>query len=1097
MKKDLIKKYIQKLLKEQGPVVDPPPNIPGCTDPNAGNYDINATVDDGSCNYYEPSPGSGQSAVDNPNPVGQTPSKGKPEKPPTSPLGGNPNPNPDDTSNTGGYSCSNENMIALCNIELDNGELLCQSDFWSTMDNDQVNYACTQCCPETTEDLECTDPQVQGIIQSGLCDTNYGNNPMVQFACEECIETSEDLDCMDLQIQTIIEGGYCATYDTTLQPGDTYYNPMMNFACTQCGVSQVDFTYISPGESMPGDGDSRSKTRNRKPMRESFKNRLKKLANIKENRQLIKETTTNLPVPLGTIYTYNLNTYNNYEEYIEYQLSDAGNLSYLGGSFPEDYYDNVFDGGYMSTVSYLAANYAGGTGLPVGFYGGTNVFPGTWSVTIDGVTYNSGGGQASEWSDNQFNAPCRELELLKCWNQLGTIPQAQGAAFSEPNFISNNYYNQSYDIAPSGIPIGQQMSAQINSFIQGGVNATSTFSGQNFPLGYTANADYRYCASINGEYPTEEDIGKLVKDPSTGEGFMIVGFGGSVSQRIFHWNSNGGGFSHDLEWDTENGGENGCPSYLMATGGPLMSSLEEFLNAGAESQWYSTCNLMNWPDNAPVYQMLCGVDGNGGVCNGGDIPNNELWNNSGQDWLSMCGCCNPNGEGGYDGFDASLIEGDTVGCKRVVFGKCNDDGTADGWFNSYPCVTINGEIPNSSHLGMYAVGGYDARIFIKAIYTEPNEETYLEWSQGAPFPGQTNIWGINPFMSSPLAANLNVGEYGNNTYGPYISIDNCQNNDCPQLDAMCASNPDELEFDIDGETIETCQDFYENPQATLVCQAYFNLMAAQAGPQGFQPDGTYTNTQSDPTLEAAGTCCGELATTYSTSGCTMVGADNYDLWADISNPNSDPDDTTNCIIQGCTDSNADNYNQSATNDNGSCTYSLGDCNLQAWVQNYGFQVDQFCNRCGCDPEGQYAQSCQEFLNQFPDACNCCIEEGFISDIGTNDEDPNPENPTEAEPVKPGLATKVKGCAENLQVGCFIFKGTSCTVINDAEQLQIIQTNMPGIVGYDSLDVCTEANATQQDPTLGTVPSPPLPPQQNISESFKSRLKRLANIKKNK
>ena len=57
--------------------------------------------------------------------------------------------------------------------------------------------------------------------------------------------------------------------------------------------------------------------------------------------------------------------------------------------------------------------------------------------------------------------------------------------------------------------------------------------------------------------------------------------------------------------------------------------------------------------------------------------------------------------------------------------------------------------------------------------------------------------------------------------------------------------------------------------------------------------------------------------------------------------------------------------------------------------------------------------------------------------------------------------------------------------------------MPGIVGYDSLDVCTEANATQQDPTLGTVPSPPLPPQQNISESFKSRLKRLANIKKNK
>ena len=133
MKKDLIKKYIQKLLKEQGPVVDPPPNIPGCTDPNAGNYDINATVDDGSCNYYEPSPGSGQSAVDNPNPVGQTPSKGKPEKPPTSPLGGNPNPNPDDTSNTGGYSCSNENMIALCNIELDNGELLCQSDFWSTI----------------------------------------------------------------------------------------------------------------------------------------------------------------------------------------------------------------------------------------------------------------------------------------------------------------------------------------------------------------------------------------------------------------------------------------------------------------------------------------------------------------------------------------------------------------------------------------------------------------------------------------------------------------------------------------------------------------------------------------------------------------------------------------------------------------------------------------------------------------------------------------------------------------------------------------------------------------------------------------------------
>ena len=210
MKKSELRKLIREILSEQGG--DPVEYILGCTDPAAGNYNENATVDDGSCNYLEPI--GGQSAVDNPNPVGQT-LQGKPQKPPTSPVF--------DMSDPSTYSCSQPQIQQICDVELMDGELFCHSDYWSMGNNPQANFACTQCCPDT----------------------------------------SEDLNCMDLEIQAIIYMGACATYDTTLQPGDTYYNPMMNFACTQCGVDQI---YISPGESMPRGG-----SRGKKSMRESLK----------------------------------------------------------------------------------------------------------------------------------------------------------------------------------------------------------------------------------------------------------------------------------------------------------------------------------------------------------------------------------------------------------------------------------------------------------------------------------------------------------------------------------------------------------------------------------------------------------------------------------------------------------------------------------------------------------------------------------------------------------------------------------------------------------------------------------------------------------
>ena len=221
MKKSELRKLIRQILNEQTPVQD----IPGCTDPAAGNYNENATVDDGSCNYLEPI--GGQSAVDNPNPVGQT-LQGKPQKPPTSPVF--------DMSDPSTYSCSQPQIQQICDIELMNGELFCHSDYWSMGNNPQANFACTQCCPET----------------------------------------SEDLDCMDLEIQAIIGGPWCAAYDTTLQPGDNLYNPMMDFACTQCGA-----TWLSRG------------SRGKKSMRESLKltRTVERVQRIIESDNILKEQT--------------------------------------------------------------------------------------------------------------------------------------------------------------------------------------------------------------------------------------------------------------------------------------------------------------------------------------------------------------------------------------------------------------------------------------------------------------------------------------------------------------------------------------------------------------------------------------------------------------------------------------------------------------------------------------------------------------------------------------------------------------------------------------------------------------------------------------
>ncbi|MFN8698273.1 MAG: hypothetical protein ACK500_09945 [Flavobacteriales bacterium] len=170
-------------------------------------------------------------------------------------------------------------------------------------------------------------------------------------------------------------------------------------------------------------------------------------------------------------------------------------------------------------------------------------------------------------------------------------------------------------------------------------------------------------------------------------------------------------------------------------------------------------------------------------------------------------------------------------------------------------------------------------------------------------------------------------------------------------------------------------------------------------------------------------------------GCTIPGADNYD-------PNANFDDGS-CILAGCTDPDADNYNPNATSDNGSCIY-LGCTDENA--DNYDPQATEDNGSClysGCtDPAAD---------NYDPDANaedGSCIYSGCTDplaanyDVNANQDDgsciyPGCTDP-EADNYDPNANQENGSCAYTI-AAIFTFDTEGCAphIVNVINQTQIV------------------------------------------------------------
>jgi len=107
-------------------------------------------------------------------------------------------------------------------------------------------------------------------------------------------------------------------------------------------------------------------------------------------------------------------------------------------------------------------------------------------------------------------------------------------------------------------------------------------------------------------------------------------------------------------------------------------------------------------------------------------------------------------------------------------------------------------------------------------------------------------------------------------------------------------------------------------------------------------------------------------------GCTEDWADNYDELATV--------DDGSCFKLGCMDSTADNYNSTATEDDGSCTYTILGC-TESWADNFddlATEDDGSCFKLGCTED--WADNYDALAT---DDDGSCYKTGCTSDWGDN------------------------------------------------------------------------------------------------------------------